>query len=212
MGDNYIIGLAGQSGSGKSYLAEHIAGLLGDYGDFEAIHICGFGDHVRREEHEHTGKSLLSLRAKPTPPEVRKALQKRGMERRAENPDYWILKMEEFIKNEARTNSGHRPDLFIIPDVRFQNEMEWILRRPGSNFVLFYVSAPKKVRRARLGLSLEDHERLASHESEKDIRHYFEEASVGCIGFEAKHIGNSYDDSIAPIFQAMAFLCTVFGI
>lgn len=141
------IGLAGRSGSGKDLIADYIGEKYG----YRKIAVA---DGIREEVKEFLSNALLtevlhrkmvpidfkvvwdayinSIWAKPTSPEMRVFLQWWGTEyRRSQDPDYWIKKLAERLKND---------DLIVVSDIRTPDEMKvvqnaggqvWFVERPG---------------------------------------------------------------------------------
>lgn len=141
-----IVGFSGKMGTGKTTLAGLILNRL--HGLHFPAEIVSFGSLVKTEAagkygfpvewaYSPEGKSrtvaLLGLPALLIPPDVRaesrlsvrRALQYYATEVvRQQDPDYWVHKAAEHIA--SRKAAGAR--LFLVDDVRFPNELAFILR------------------------------------------------------------------------------------
>lgn len=127
-----IIGLAGYAQSGKDEVART---LVEEYG-FTRV---AFADKIRElayelnpivEGYEDTDSSIKPIylqewvdekgwdRAKVKEPEIRRILQRLGIAgRKVFGDNHWIV--EAYKGMDLDTN-------YVIPDVRFKNEMEWV--------------------------------------------------------------------------------------
>jgi putative hydrolase of the HAD superfamily len=115
-----IIGISGKMGSGKDYVAKNvILQLLPP----KRTMIIGFADFLKVES---IGKDKLSYERVfiKKDLESRKILQRRGTEegRDRYGMDVWIVIMGAFIK----LHSERGIERFIIDDVRFPNELQYI--------------------------------------------------------------------------------------
>lgn len=134
-----LIALTGRAGSGKD-LAAAMLGMVG-YKRF------GFADEVRREvKYSLTWKMNLPKMPdlifahwlevsdpweKPASEPTRAVLQWWGTEyRRAQDPKYWIKKLESKVAEEPKV---------VISDLRFLNEADWIEKWGG---VIWRVDRP----------------------------------------------------------------------
>lgn len=128
-----IVGVSGSAGSGKDAvgallsmrrfvriafgdaLREEVASAI-RYGSFPVSTPPSIVDYMKRYR-----KSLKDIYAKPTPLGVRKILQWWGTDyRRSQDPDYWVIKLAESLYGQHESSS------WVIPDVRFQNEIDFI--------------------------------------------------------------------------------------
>lgn len=77
-----------------------------------------------------TTRGMITLPSAVMPLSPRQILQWWGTEyRRAQDPDYWINKAEEFIyamTHEYGNYAELRPQAFVNTSVRFPNEREWV--------------------------------------------------------------------------------------
>lgn len=173
-----LIGLAGQAGSGKSYLAQHLAVKHG----FEVV---SFADPLKLDvleileerysvdilgQFQRHGGTLIRgqlLDSEPNrlrwanSPDVKQRLrtlyQGLGMAvREFVDEDYWV----DRLLNKAL------PDRTVIDDVRFANEAKGIVRQGGYTIKVF---ASQETRRARLGLTQNEIDTQDDHVSEAEI-------------------------------------------
>ncbi len=123
-----IVGLLGLAGSGKGTVADHIVNEFGYEKQSFASPIKDITSTLfgwNRALLEGDTKESREFREKKQGKYIpRDVLQKIGTEcfRDAFNPDFWIDALE------SRVNTSKN---IVIPDVRFQNEMDWILKNHG---------------------------------------------------------------------------------
>lgn len=119
-----VVGFTGYAGSGKD-VAAFVCMNMGyqrlSFGDLvrQEVYDKDFGYNVRYMVDDHGWET-----SKRIYPFVRKALQDHGTKKRDIDPEYWVEKVETNIKWRPR-------DLFVIPDVRYPNEVEMIRRQGG---------------------------------------------------------------------------------
>ncbi len=109
-----VIGVSGKAYSGKDTIAEMVAELM--RGPDQKVVRVGFADALKEEcralgwdgKKDDAGRALL---------------QRVGVERRAQQSDYWIRKAFEKMTDPET--------LYIVPDVRFQNEADAIRAAGG---------------------------------------------------------------------------------
>ena len=122
-----IIGFAGKMGSGKNYLAESIlAPFLKSQG--AQVLTLAFADQLKIEVMTKYNLSYDDVFEKKTPG-IRAILQHEGTEngRDKRGSDVWIKYLSSWIQIFAARGVEH----FLITDVRFKNEAEWIQRSGG---------------------------------------------------------------------------------
>lgn len=129
MTERTMVGVSGKIGSGKSTLA--LALQAANAGTTE---ICNFADALKREvaqkynvplerfnsqeeKNKPVGDGTLTLGG---------ALQQVGAARRAENPDYWLERLDEHL-----ATLDPAVTLVVVGDVRHVNEAGWVTRRGG---------------------------------------------------------------------------------
>ena len=102
-----IIGLGSKARQGKDSIGEY---LVNKYG-FQRL---GFADQLKLfcEIHHNMKKKDATL------------LQKVGLEFRKSDPLFWIRKVDNIISNSPKEN-------YVITDVRFKNEFEYVKDRGG---------------------------------------------------------------------------------
>lgn len=126
-----VIGMSGKARHGKSSMGTLIEAYAKACG--YVAESVGFADAVKAEARERFGWNGEKDEAGRT------LLQKLGMDRRKENPDYWVERLFERIKSDV-----HAPFLkvYIITDVRFENEASAIRHLPsGMMWRVFRVNA-----------------------------------------------------------------------
>jgi hypothetical protein len=142
-----IIGLSGMAGSGKDYIGTN---CLTDY--FK----ISLADHFKNDV---VGKGIHSYEEVyyTKPPEVRHSLQIIGTEqgRDVYGTNVWVHCIEAWIYSIYRKNGITK---FCVPDVRFDNEAEWIRDLGG---LVFLVNS----NRSRFGMD----EQAKQHRSEAGI-------------------------------------------
>jgi len=114
--DIKIIGLCGRSGSGKDFIAKHFLQPLG----YVPVALAnGFKHKVIG-----MGNSIHDVFVEK-PPDVRKMLQEEGTERGRDlyGKDIWVRTLESYISHRYMVEKNKK---FVITDVRFKNEMEWL--------------------------------------------------------------------------------------
>lgn len=137
-----LIGLTGFSTSGKDLTAALLK-MVGytRFGFADAVReeveksfednfaIPHFPDHILADWLSCTTIGKEVLYEKPMFFPARRLLQWWGTEyRRSEDPDYWIKKLhDKWYRCWAETTAQH----FVISDVRFLNEANWIERQEG---------------------------------------------------------------------------------
>ena len=149
-----IIGLSGKAGSGKDYLYQHSLRRCRykrvAFADHIKVWLIGQGKLSHEEAYGHKA------------PDVRQLLQQYGTEqgRDVYGEDIWCSTLFAWLRVWESSWGINR---FVITDVRFANEVEFIKRRGGK---VFRIHAPERA--ALKGLSPE----LAEHRSECDLDTY----------------------------------------
>lgn len=111
-----IVGLSGKIKSGKSYVADALAASHG----FVKL---SFATRLKQDLVD-MGFSYTDVFI-DKPPYIRALLQAYGAARREVNPNHWIDHVERSI---ALCKPG---TVFVIDDLRYWNEAEWITRKSG---------------------------------------------------------------------------------
>lgn len=117
-----IIGLSGRAKSGKNYLAKHALLPIG----FVPMALA---NHFKVDAVVRDGAPLDEVFFTDKSPETRDMLQKRGTEegRHVFGEDIWIRTMEAWIAATVAAGVTR----FVITDVRFPNEADWIKQIGG---------------------------------------------------------------------------------
>lgn len=123
-----IILISGKARAGKDYTAVLFKKYLekaGCYGSIEILHFAqALKDYCKTELGWDGNKDENG----------RKLLQKVGAEKRAEDKDYWVKKVAEQIEKSPKM-------IFIIPDTRFYNEIEYFANNEKNNTIVMRVDA-----------------------------------------------------------------------
>lgn len=122
MAELAIIGLAAKIAAGK----DHMSGIISVRCGFFQL---AFADHLKMTligRGEMTWEEAFVTK----PKWVRERLQQYGTEevRDKVDPDFWVHALEGWIQTLHRR---HRITKFVIGDVRFINEVEWIYENEG---------------------------------------------------------------------------------
>lgn len=164
-----IIGLSGNAGSGKDFLTDRFFTPLGYYKFSLSWHfkvwIVGQG--------KATHKEVFVTK----PPHIRKLLQEEGTERgrMIYGQNVWCDVMGEWFRVLEENCGIHK---FIVPDIRFINEVEYVQSLGG---VVFRIISPTRV--LNNGLSTE----AKNHISEIALNDY-----TGFDGHIHNDIGEEY--------------------
>jgi hypothetical protein len=106
-----VIGVTGYARSGKDTFAAELV-RVGGY-----VRL-GFADALKFEVAKWLGISVAEIERRKS--EFRATLQERGMHMRELDPRHWVRVLRE------KMQKGHLWTRYVIPDVRFRNEAEWI--------------------------------------------------------------------------------------
>ena len=120
-----IIGLVGNLGCGKDYITNN---YLIPYLGKDRCQIISFADSIKVELMVHMNIDFDKLFIKKDK-DSRELLQVYGTDimRRKHGNDIWIKYVDSWIK----VHKFRKKDFFIIPDVRFQNEADYIKKNNG---------------------------------------------------------------------------------
>ena len=150
-----IIAMTGQARCGKTHAAEYLCKLAFEAG--ATPHRVSFAGALKRASAE------AGFPKETHPKEYREFCQTEGAARRAEDPEYWVnITMQEIKEirdiEDKKLDDGNTfwEQVVIIDDVRYQNEIDAILRMGGT---MVHVTAGD-----RLPVP---HARFRRHESEK---------------------------------------------
>lgn len=150
-----IIAMTGQARCGKTHVAEYLCKLAFEAG--ATPHRVSFAGALKRASAD------AGFPKETHPKEYREFCQVEGAAKRAEDSDYWVNITMKEIKairdiEDKKLNDGDKfwEQVVIIDDVRYQNEIDAILRMGGT---MAHVTAGD-----RLPVP---HARFRRHESEK---------------------------------------------
>lgn len=123
-----LIGLVGHAGVGKDYIAKHIISKILDKKGKKNTLIISMADQIKVNVMVNSNVSYESVYEKKTY-ETRRLLQKEGTEkgRMTKDKDIWVNYLDAWVK--VFSNKG--VERFIVPDIRFKNEADWIKSRGG---------------------------------------------------------------------------------
>ena len=181
------VGLTGKMGAGKDHFFTEMERWAKN--TFQRVSLAD----LLRQEVEDTliiGSEAVELPVlwnKPYSDDVRRLLQWWGTDlRRNQNPDYWVLKGEEWAYETTR--HGKVP---VFTDVRFPNEADMVRENGG---IIVRVSAPYEIREARLGAV------PPSHESEDAMDDYRADFDV-----ESTEDNRTYWEQVREVVVASTF-------
>lgn len=124
-----LIGIHGHKGSGKDYLADQIIGVLGygvkiAFADPLKDAVCSLFGYTREQLDDRDFKETVDCMHGKSPREL---MQWIGTDciRNQIGADHWVNLLDKRIGNLKNTR------LVIVPDVRFQNEVDY-LRKKGA--------------------------------------------------------------------------------
>jgi hypothetical protein len=144
-----LLGLAGKAGTGKDTLARRIQAAWG----YAPVAFAWQLKHELIALREATWDQVFVAK----PPAIRQRLIDYGMQMRAVDPDYWIRHLEAQLRSQKTFQGITR---FVITDVRFENEAEWIHRQGGT---VLWLEAPRRAAASNLT------EDQRAHESETTL-------------------------------------------
>lgn len=189
-----LIGLLGHQGVGKNYIAENI---LNDILPKKNTLIMAFADHFKVEC--VTKKNVPYDKVfKEKDKESRRLLQIVGTEegRNIYGDDIWINTLETWL-NIYKSRGVKR---FIISDVRFQNEVDWI-KKMGGHIIKVNASDrhENKVCQESNNNTYAKNE-ISSHVSELEID------TINNFDFEVDNsIGNDVKNQLLNLFKSKLF-------
>jgi hypothetical protein len=125
-----LIGIYGKLGSGKDYITEHV---IQKFGDFLQL---AFADQIKINVMTKNGVSFQDLYILKTQ-ESRQLLQSEGTLERKSNENIWV----DYLANWIKIHKSRDIDNFVITDIRFKNEYDFIKNNGG---YLIKVIAPNR--------------------------------------------------------------------
>lgn len=187
-----IIGLCGELGAGKNYIATNVIGkIIKEFDGYHFIEVA-FADFLKVEcAYLHNDTDFLKATKSF---KVRKELQNYGTLMRNTDINIWIKKLEYFMLLQQ---SKFEKVVFCITDVRYQNEIDFIKKYSG---VLIKVYAPNrtKIRLEHYGDS-SDINSITNHPSELTIRN----VNNNIYDYIYDNSNNSTENQIGIVFQAI---------
>lgn len=151
-----LIGLVGKKGSGKDTVFNIIFELWNRrIIEYRPIRLS-FADALKQDLCTAFNCTMDDINNNKNNDIIRKVLQAYGCARREEDPDYWIQRVHENLESHERCAKSGVKYLYIITDVRFFNEADYVRRMGGR---LVKVSRPVQ---GELGL-------LDTHISETEL-------------------------------------------
>lgn len=119
-----IIGLSGKMGAGKDWMCDNT--ILPYYEMMDKkIHKISFAKKLKDYISDRHNINRTDLDGGNKPQHIRELLQKTGDFFRATDPCYFIKELDREIK------SLNSIDVLIITDVRFKNEMDYVVENGG---------------------------------------------------------------------------------
>lgn len=117
-----IVGLSAKVQQGKDHMAKIIFVRRGFYR-------IAFADHLKMQLIAH-GEMTWEEAYVTKPQWVRERLQQHGTEETRDviDTEFWIKALESWVQT---VHNYHRISRFIIPDVRFFNELQWVHDNDG---------------------------------------------------------------------------------
>lgn len=178
---NLIIGFSGKMGTGKNYIAENLLpSILNKMLNNIQYYYLSFGDQIKVELGSRDSSLTYDKLFNKKTREVRQQLQRYGTEegRDKYGKDIWIRSMGLWM-DIFKNRTPNKNNVFIITDVRFKNEADWIKQQKG---ILIRVNADKRNDRRIQEEGSQDNK---NHSSETDLDDYpFEHVVNNDIGME----------------------------
>jgi hypothetical protein len=154
----YLIGISGKVGAGKTSVAEHLREHFGIVTHLE------ISDYVVVEMNEELKKKGLPIyHPGISNKEIyRPHMQRLGIERRQQDPDYWIKLVSPHIKGPT-----------TISGIRYVNEIDYIKDHKGEVW---------RIRRPEVDDDPTNKANLAETEQQLDKYKYFDAIIMNCWG------------------------------
>ncbi len=123
------------AGAGLVGVGHHLSALLG-------IHPFQLASMVDRGDIESVAAVFEEAKKQP---EVRRLLQDLGVgARRVLGPDVWVRALERRLPLEQRPHTFDRTDRFVVTDVRFCNEADWVREMGGEVWLVVRVDQEQR--------------------------------------------------------------------
>jgi phosphomevalonate kinase len=160
-----LIGVSGKMGTGKDYFVENYIKKFIENELKEKCLILSFADMIKINLMVHHDIQLDELYGYKSS-KIRNLLQLEGTEkgRNVHGEDIWI----RYVKAWSELFISRGIKYFIIPDVRFKNELEFIKKNNG---IIFRIYAPNRneKRLRNESLNQENYEKIKNHQSEIEL-------------------------------------------
>lgn len=168
MYDMYVVGLCGEMGAGKNYIATNVVGKLikEKFKTYEFIEIA-FADFLKVECAINNPDIYTDFLKSTKTFQTRKILQEYGSKMRQNDTNYWVNKTKYFMMLQQ---SKFDKVVFCITDVRYENEIEFVKENNG---LLVKIDAPNRTKNRQKQeeeTRRTETDNLQQHESEKVIR------------------------------------------
>ena len=165
-----LVGLCGQMGCGKDYLADHYIVPYIEENISTKVMKLSFADQIKVNVVASKKVPFDSVYNTPKTKTVRELLQHQGTQlgRIVHGQDVWINHFDAWCKVFALQSFRY----IIVPDVRFENEARYI---KNSNGILIKVDAPNR------NLTRLDTESKTDRESFMRLKNHVSETSVSTI-------------------------------
>tara|TARA_R100000458_G_C8261411_1_gene236891 strand:- start:947 stop:1714 length:768 start_codon:yes stop_codon:yes gene_type:complete len=191
-----LIMIAGRARVGKTTLAKWIADFAFENGLRPVL--LSFAGGLKKEVHE------MGYTKEDNPEEYRKICQRIGMEKRAEDPDYWVKslqkEMAKILEDEAKhLEKGDKfwESLVIVDDCRFMNELAF--GREFGATQIFISSGKRKLIDEYAGWRLDPSEHMANC-IEDDRKHYYDTFNWFIENDSSEQAFNNKIKPLLPVF------------
>lgn len=133
-----VLGISGKRGTGKSLLADYLQRNHG----FMRVSLANPLKEMCKREYGLTDDQVYgSLKESPTQYRrtdgsfftPRDIMIREGCLKRSINPDFWLEKVY-FTINVYSKHISHAVDKFVIDDIRFKNEVNWLSTKLNAKF------------------------------------------------------------------------------
>jgi hypothetical protein len=161
-----IIGICGKMGTGKDFIASNvILPYIDNILHENVLKLC-FADQIKvnvMAKHQKNYKSMYEEKSS----EDRKLLQIEGTEngRNVLGKDVWVNYLDSWIKVFSKRGVKH----FVVTDVRFQNELDYIKKNGGLLIKVFSPTRNNSRLMHESGRDMELYNTLRNHASECDL-------------------------------------------
>lgn len=169
----FIVAVSGKMGCGKDYVtSEYIIPYIERVLNKRCLHVC-FADQLKVLAIIGGGSSVTynNMFVKKTR-ESRRLLQTEGTQNaRNKDPDIWVKYLDTWLQVYNNRNI----DVFMISDLRFKNEFDWVRSRGG---VVINIKSPERNKQRLMQEAngdIDAYVLLRSHISECDLDNLLED-------------------------------------